>query len=60
MFSLLVIDYLKEKGVHFREAIARQNVFIRWVVYIGAVYVILIFGMYGTEYNAVDFVYMHF
>ena len=60
MFSLLVIDYFKEKGVHFREAIARQNVFIRWVVYIGAVYVILIFGMYGTEYNAVDFVYMHF
>ena len=60
MFAVLLIDFFQEKGVRFREAIARRNIFVRWVVYLFGLYLILIFGMYGTEYNAVDFVYMRF
>ena len=60
MFAVLLIDFFQEKGVRFREAIARRNIFVRWAVYLFGLYLILIFGMYGTEYNAVDFVYMRF
>lgn len=58
--SVLLIDFFQEKGVRFREAIAGRNIVLRWGIYLFGIYLILIFGMYGSEYNAVDFVYMHF
>lgn len=43
-----------------REVIARRNIVLRWMVYYGAFFAILIFGMYGAGYNASDFIYGNF
>ncbi len=60
MFVWLAVSLLQERGVHIRDAIARQNLAFRWILYIVALFVVLIFGMYGAGYNAGDFIYMQF
>lgn len=57
---LFYVDYMHEKGVSFRVVFARQPLLFRWVIYIGAVLSVLIFGMYGPEYVAADFIYQQF
>ena len=57
---LLITDLLHEKGIRIREAIARQPLIFRWIVYIGAILVILVFGIYGAEYNSASFIYEQF
>lgn len=57
LLVLLVVSILQEKGIKLRETLAKQNIVFRWLVYITAIVVILVFGMYGPEYNAVDFIY---
>ncbi len=54
---LLVIGILQEKGIKIRETIAQQNVFIRWSLVIGMIFVVMIFGVYGPGYNASSFIY---
>lgn len=53
------ISILQEKG-SVREAIARKNIVLRWLIYYAAFFIILIFGMYGPGYNASDFIYGNF
>ncbi len=55
---LLIVSILQERGVKVREAIAGQNLVFRWVIYLGALLAVIIFGMYGAGYNAGDFIYM--
>ena len=57
---LFLVDHLHEKGVHIREEIARQPIFFRWLFYFGIIFAILIFGMYGPEYDAASFIYGRF
>lgn len=53
------VSIMQEKG-SVREAIARRNIVLRWAIYYGAFFAILIFGMYGPGYNASDFIYGNF
>lgn len=57
LLVLLVVSILQEKGIKLRETLAKQNIVFRWLVYFTALIVILVFGLYGPEYNAVDFIY---
>lgn len=57
---MLVVDYLNERGICIREKISEQGIIIRWGFYYLAVFFLIIFGIYGPEYSASDFVYMHF
>lgn len=57
---LLVVDYFHERGVQIREVIAGQNIVIRWIIYYTAILLVLIFGMYGPNYNASSFIYAQF
>ncbi len=57
---LFVVDFLHERGVQLREGIARQSTVFRWTIYIAAVICVLIFGIYGPEYNATSFIYEQF
>ena len=43
-----------------REAVAGYNIVFRWGLYLGAVFAVLIFGMYGPGFDASNFVYMQF
>lgn len=63
MISILVlfaVSLMQEKGIKLRETIAKQNIVFRWTLYLVALIVILVFGMYGPAYNAVDFIYKQY
>lgn len=51
---------LQEKGIHIRERIASYPLPARWVIYLGAVFSVLIFGWYGPGFDASNFIYMQF
>ena len=54
---LFVVGILQERGVKLRETISKQNIFFRWTLYLIALFAVLIFGMYGPEYDASTFIY---
>lgn len=57
---LFTVSVLKENGVSIRESIAQMNIVVRWAIYIGVFYTIIIFGIYGPGYDASAFAYMGF
>ena len=59
LLVLLIVSFLQEKG-SVREQIARQNLVFRWIIWFALIFGILIFGMYGPEYHAADFIYRGF
>ena len=56
----LCISIAQEKGYKIREELAKQNIVFRWMVYIVGILALLIFGVYGSEYNASSFIYREF
>lgn len=54
---MFVVDILKECGIPIRETIGKQKLPIRWGIYYFAVMAVVIFGMYGTGFDASSFVY---
>lgn len=57
---LLMVSILQEKGVRMRETIERQNLVFRWLVYLAAIFAVILLGAYGEGYNAADFIYANF
>ena len=57
---LVVISLMQEKGIRIRESLDRQNMLFQWLVIIGAIVFVLIYGAYGTAFSAADFVYQQF
>lgn len=53
------VSLMQEKG-SVRERIAECNIVFRWGIYYLAILAILIFGVYGSGYDAGSFVYMEF
>ena len=56
---LFLADYFKSR-VDLKAILARQNLWFRWMVYYALIFSILIFGIYGPEYNASQFIYFQF
>ena len=56
---LLVVSILQTK-FKIREKLSRQNLWFRWTVYLLAIFSVLIFGVYGTNYDNATFLYMQF
>ena len=56
----MAVDYMKKKKVDFKGALARQNIWFRWLVYYGLIFAVLILGIYGPEYDASTFIYFQF
>lgn len=54
------VSALQEKGVHIRESVAKWPLPIRWAFYYGAIFAVLIFGIYGNGVDSSAFVYMNF
>lgn len=57
---LLLADICRYKGFHFSEWISQQGLWLRWLVYYGAIFGILVFGIYGQGYDASQFIYFQF
>lgn len=54
---LFVVSLRQEQGVSFSELIFRQPVYIRWTLYLAAIFGIMTFGVYGQGYDAQAFIY---
>lgn len=57
---LAAVDMLKKRGIVVREVICRQELWFRWLVLIASIMGILLFGMWGSGYNAATFIYFQF
>ena len=57
---LLVADIAKYHEVKLHEVILEWNIVIRWSVILVAITSILIFGIWGSGYQATNFIYFQF
>ena len=63
LFSLLVLlvaDWLKYKKVNILDRLLAQDIWCRWAVYLAGILFVLVFGMWGSAYDAQAFVYFQF
>ena len=59
-FDGKILEEWTENGMKIRETLAKQNIFFRWALVLLLIAFILIFGVYGPDYNASDFIYGRF
>ncbi|MDO4748729.1 MAG: MBOAT family O-acyltransferase [Eubacteriales bacterium] len=57
---LFVISTLQESGMKIRESLSRQNLIFRWFLILLLLTVVLVFGVYGPEFDASSFIYGKF
>ncbi len=55
-----IAGFLKENGIDLREKTLQSVLPVRWAVYYVIIFAILLFGAYGTGYQAVDLIYANF
>lgn len=60
VLTVFFVSLIQEKGIEIRPCLAKQNIALRWAVYIVLIMSVVIFGAYGAEYEAVDFIYGQF
>ncbi len=59
VFFLLIVSLLQEKMV-IRHWVIKQNAVFRWVIYLVSVFFILLWGIYGEDYQQTQFIYFQF
>ncbi len=57
---LIIGDSLRERFGYARNAIAKQGIVFRWLIWIGLFSLVLVYGMYGPGYDASTFIYQGF
>ena len=57
---LLVVDIICEKKNDFCDAVARGPFPVRWLLLMVLIMIVLVFGCYGTGYDAASFLYTQF
>lgn len=59
IFVVILMDLLK-RHIDLRTVLIRSNAIVRWTVYLTAVLVLVLFGIYGSGYSAQSFIYFQF
>ena len=57
---LLIVDILSEKKKDLSTRLARKQIYLRWPLIILLILIVLVFGCYGTDFEAADFIYAQF
>ena len=60
LLLLMAVDFLKEQGKDVAQLVLKQGAWFRWAVYLGLLFSILIFGVYGNVYEQTQFIYFQF
>jgi D-alanyl-lipoteichoic acid acyltransferase DltB (MBOAT superfamily) len=63
LFSIVILffgDFCKKRGIVVRQVILRQDYWVRWLVFSLSISAILLFGIWGTAYDATNFIYFQF
>ncbi|MCD7797670.1 MAG: hypothetical protein LUG95_08835 [Clostridiales bacterium] len=58
--SMLQEKFMREQNFTIRDELAKQNVIFKWALTYALIFGILIFGVYGSGYDASVFVYGQF
>lgn len=56
---VIFVEHFQEKG-NIREMIERQHMIVRWCIYLGAIMLIAVLGVYGPGYDSSQFLYGQF
>lgn len=56
---ILCVNFIQRK-YNIRDKLSKQNINMRWSLYVASVIIILVFGIYGDEYNVQKFIYSQF
>ncbi len=57
---LLIVDVFNNRGGSVRDILSAHSPALRWIALTGGLAVVLVFGIYGLEFNAGTFIYMQF
>ena len=57
---VLFVDLVKYNGVKIDEWLEKQNIVFRYIIFVGLLFLVLIYGMYGYGYNPASFIYGEF
>ncbi|MBQ9046379.1 MAG: MBOAT family protein [Solobacterium sp.] len=57
---LLLVDYAHEKGISVRRWVSQQGNIFRTLVYVGAMIIVVLLGVYGPGYSSAAFIYQQF
>ena len=57
---LIAVDICRSKGLVVRDYLRAQGLWLRWLVWLGGLFAVLIYGVYGPGYDAASFIYFGF
>lgn len=57
---LLFADLCKSKRIAIREVVYKQDIWFRWLIIVTAIIILLVFGIWGSTYDATNFIYFQF
>ncbi|MDD2216519.1 MAG: MBOAT family protein, partial [Eubacteriales bacterium] len=57
---LICVSIAQYKGIAIRQRFSEQGLIFRWVVSLGLIFTIIIFGIYGPGYSESQFIYFQF
>lgn len=57
---LFIVDVMRDRGLRVSEWLPRQDIRLRWSIYIAAIVLIVICGVWGEGYDAGSFIYAQF
>ncbi len=60
LLLMALADIFKYKGYDIPGVISKQSLWIRWCIYIGALVLISVCGIWGHGYDAASFIYVQF
>lgn len=60
LLILFAADYLTNRGVDICKFVLKQGIWFRWLVYLGLLFMIMVFGAYGLNFAQTEFIYFQF
>lgn len=57
---LIVVDVCRYKKVPLMDIFMKQNLWFRWLAFYAAIMAVVLFGVYGAQYDAAQFIYFQF
>ena len=57
---LLFVDILHEKKISVIAWVEKQELWMRWMLYLGLIWCTIMFGIYGIAYDTSQFIYFQF
>lgn len=57
---LVIVSILHYKELALRQWIKQQTIGIRWIIYYTSIFIILLWGIYGVDYQQSQFIYFQF